>query len=1257
MIGCRRSAPCTAVASTLLFLALALLIAPSALLAQTRDVIRGRIVAADSSPIPNATIITTDTAAKVAKPMRTDATGAFTVAFDDGHGAYQLVVTALGYAPQRRFVVRRSDGTMPTADFKMVPVAAQLGATKTVGERPKAVRSDLNGDASIGGTVTYQNLSNGLSGDVTGDISSMLATLPGISVTPSANGGTPVISAFGVGSDQNGLVLNGMNFGAQVPRDGFRLAVVSSTYDPSKGGFAGVQVSLRMTPGGNVSSRSLHGTFDAPSLQWTSPVASQLGTRYGQAVLSGTTNGPIVVDRVFYSTSFQFSRRSSGLTSLTSADPSSLEALHVNPDSVARLLNDLAPIGIPLRTSSVPGSRENLEGRAAVRLDWEPNLPRSQPGVFFLNNATVDDYYLEAGGTVRNNDGAMIGALSVPSYGGQQTHRDGWAQFTAAKYLPKSILNEATLSVSGADDATNPYLDLPAARILLASGLGDGTTGFSTLQVGGNSAPHSDSRNWSAELRNQTSWNTWDRRHSFSVTLDGTEDGYSIQQDAGFGTFAFNSLADFASGTPASYFKTLTGRSTSGTGFAGALGLGGTYNPNPPGSTPPGKPVPARPTVQYGVRFEGNHYGFAPDYNPSLDSVFHLRTDHVPSEVRIMPMFGFNWPIFPEYHFMGLTLGRRGSISGGVREYRGTLSTRALDSYTRQTGLPDAIQQLNCIGIAAPTPDWRAYEQSTESIPTDCAAGTTATVLTQTAPAVALFSPDYTFYDSWRPALTFNYLLNGMFRLSLNSTYAMNRNTPESYDLNFDGAPRFALASEGGRPVYVAPSSIVPTTGTSSWVDSRQSPLFAHVSEARSDLRGVTRTIGGTLTFSPFLITPTSSVTAITLGYNYTDAREQFRGFGGTTAGDPSVVDWSRGSVARHTITATVTRNTPNVGTLLLQMRAQSGMAFTPLVSGDVNGDGYANDRAFVFNPAAASDPTVGTSMAQLIRSSSPNVKRCLERQEGAVAGRNSCTGPWSMPLMNLSISPDPYRFGFRNRGSVQLLVTNILSGLDQALHGSNKLHGWGQPAFSDPTLLTVRGFDPNTNSFKYAVNPLFGSTSQFRNTYRSPFMLTVDVKLEVGRDRETQYLTSLLQLRPTDGDSLSLQQIKFRIARSFNPLDQIVAVKDSLSLTAAQVDSIKAIGQRFSVIRDSIVTDLARYLATRHGNYDGEQVRERWHAAGIASYTAYLKEVRLALALFTPAQRERAATVAQAAGFLRVEAISDADVRTMYRGAMASLP
>ena len=261
------------------------------------------------------------------------------------------------------------------------------------------------------------------------------------------------------------------------------------------------------------------------------------------------------------------------------------------------------------------------------------------------------------------------------------------------------------------------------------------------------------------------------------------------------------------------------------------------------------------------------------------------------------------------------------------------------------------------------------------------------------------------------------------------------------------------------------------------------------------------------------------------------------------------------------------------------------------------------------------------------------------------------------MNQVNMTISPDPYRLGFRNRGNVTLILTNIVAGLDQALHGSNKLHGWGQQAFADPTLLTVRGFDPTTQRFTYTVNPLFGTTSQFRNTFRAPFMLTLDVRLEVGPDRETQFLESLLRPRANEGAALTLEQIKNRIARAFNPIDQMLTQRDSIKLTGPQIDSIRIISKEYSLRRDSIATAMARYLMTRHGDYVGPDVREHWHLAGVESYRGLLRDARAAIAIFTPEQIELAKTKPSMLGFVNIAHFKDDDVPGLFRGAMSSLP
>ena len=84
--------------------------------------------------------------------------------------------------------------------------------------------------------------------------------------------------------------------------------------------------------------------------------------------------------------------------------------------------------------------------------------------------------------------------------------------------------------------------------------------------------------------------------------------------------------------------------------------------------------------------------------------------------------------------------------------------------------------------------------------------------------------------------------------------------------------------------------------------------------------------------------------------------------------------------------------------------------------------------------------------------------------------------------------------------------------------------------------------------------------------------MLTIDFRMDVAPDRESQMLEALLTPRKTDNvKQLSEAQIKQRIMRGNNPVDQVILVKDSLKLTDAQVDSMRNLGQRFVYVRDLI--------------------------------------------------------------------------------------
>jgi hypothetical protein len=67
-------------------------------------------------------------------------------------------------------------------------------------------------------------------------------------------------------------------------------------------------------------------------------------------------------------------------------------------------------------------------------------------------------------------------------------------------------------------------------------------------------------------------------------------------------------------------------------------------------------------------------------------------------------------------------------------------------------------------------------------------------------------------------------------------------------------------------------------------------------------------------------------------------------------------------------------------------------------------------------------------------------------------------------------------------------------------LHGSEHIHGWGQYAQADRTLLYVRGFDAASQTFKYKVNERFGTPTSKQNFYRQPMQLTLVAQLTLGK-------------------------------------------------------------------------------------------------------------------------------------------------------------
>ena len=110
------------------------------------------------------------------------------------------------------------------------------------------------------------------------------------------------------------------------------------------------------------------------------------------------------------------------------------------------------------------------------------------------------------------------------------------------------------------------------------------------------------------------------------------------------------------------------------------------------------------------------------------------------------------------------------------------------------------------------------------------------------ARAATTFDKAYAPSRAWRGTAGWTVLPRNNY-VAIDVTYSLNLNQPGVRDLNFAGAPKFTLAGEGNRPVYVTAASVVPTTGAVSPVESRAFQAYGRVTDRVSDLKGDARQI------------------------------------------------------------------------------------------------------------------------------------------------------------------------------------------------------------------------------------------------------------------------------------------------------------------------------------------------------------------------------------------------------------------------------
>src|SRR5437868_12891058 len=1127
--------------SALAIISLALAALAHPLSAQQVDVIRGQVIDPEGKPLEDAKVTANSLSGNVNRSARTDKNGRYTITFPGGEGDYFVEFSAIGYAARRFEVRRTADQEILVADARLLRAAGQLETVRVTAQRDRPERNDRTPDIS-GSERPVDN--SAVPADRRGGCATMAASLPGVTLVPGQDGHPSGSSVLGLSPDQNNTTINGLNFGgSNLPRDAnVATSLVTTPYDVSRGGFSGAQFQIRGRPGSNFITRTMSLNVDAPQLQWTDRAARSLGQQYSNISVGGLIAGPMKQDVSFYNFAYQIGRRANDLRSLLNTDAIGLQTSGVPPDAVTRLLGILQQLGIPTVTGKMPGSRLGQQGSIFGGFDFTPQSSSSGQSVGLSYN-----------GNWNQQTPASSLTNELPAHSGDRTNWNGGLQARHNNYFGVGILSETSLGLNRSRNYSDPYLSLPSGTVLITSTFPYGSTGIKPVAFGGGSNMKTSQTTTGTELTNQLSWFSTSNKHRIKLTTELRRDAFTLNQQSNtLGSFTYNSLADLEAQRPASFSRQLSPRIRSGSQVIGGASLGDSYKRSDDLQ------------FQYGVRVDGNHFSATPTFNPELERVFGERNDRAPNHLYFSPRAGFSWSYgtAPQIAgFAGAVRGPRAVVRGGIGLFQNTPNTTLISGAIDNTGLASAIQQILCAGPATPVPDWNGYATDPSTIPSQCTDGS---VFASTVPNVTLFARDYAAPRSLRSNLNWSGpLLKNLFTGNIEATYSRNMNQSGIVDLNFNPVVQFTLPDENHRPVFVQTSSIVPATGTIASRDARVSPLFSRVTELRSDLRSDSRQLRFGLSPATYSSNYSWGVT-----YVYSNLRERVRGFT-NTAGNPLDVEWGRSTFdSRHQIQYNLGYNFFDAVRLNWFGSFRSGTPYTPIVSGDINGDSYANDRAFVYDPATTADPTLAAAMRSLLNSATGSARDCLRKQLGALAERNSCQGPWTSSA-TMSLSFNPLKFRMPQRATLSLQIGNPLGAADLLLHGNDRLRGWGQFSFPDPNLLAVRGFDPQTQRYKYDVNQRFGSTLPALTAVRAPVTVTAIMRFDLGPTRERQVLTQQLDrgrtLRGTKAPEPMLKAI-YGSGGIPNPLSGILRQADTLGLTGPQADSIATMNRRYVV-------------------------------------------------------------------------------------------
>jgi CheY-like chemotaxis protein len=956
----------------------------------TSATIAGRIVGDDGHGLSGVEVVVANDATGISMRGVSREDGRYFVAGLDVGGPYSVTVRRIGSAPKTRSGLFLSLGQQLSVDLSLEqqPVTLQGMETKTVQDRTFS-RAHMGTTAFLSDSLIHQMPV------INRDLYDLGRLVPQMStwfaLTPSGAGtrGNDIrIDGLGDQVPSSNLAAGQLYGGRVIPLDAVKEFQVSlSPYDVRQGGFAGASVNV-VTRGGT---NDLHGTVFGygTNEKLGADVPFVRNSRYEKDQFGFSLGGPIVRDHLLFFAASEIQQRLiPAIGPYVGQSSTDAGTLPVSPADIARFQHLLGTYGLDGGSAGAVTNR-NPSSSSVFRLDAP--ISRWNSRVTIRGNyGYADSSIFARPTTLAPTDCATTACFPLSSLQHSRWVDKRSVAVELVSNFGGGANNELLAGYLNLVSGFRPSVDQPLILVTVP-----GTGGMPAVLQSGTHEIATGQRNASrtAELTDNFSIPLGPHQITAGVSTQ-LFDMRAFQLRGSYGIWEFGSLDSLQSGAVSHYRVTRdTGSVTAASGAYPAFYVGDQWDAS------------SSLSLSLGIRADIPVLSAHPPYVAGVDSVFHVRTDAVPSsQVQWSPRIGFNYSLTER----GET---RAQIRGGVGVFTGRPPMFWLFGGFSAYGL--ATRTLQCGSLASDAGAAPVFHPDYRDPPLACAGGQTFGPATNGE--IDVIDPHLRLPQTMRASLAIDAPLlfgavgtiEGLYTRSSQSVFYGPLNLGTSTSFDHDGRQMYGSISATG---FATPARVASQYGD---IVSITNQSRDHAYDVTSGLHKQSRVADADVSLSygrSYDVQSTRPLSAL-LTDNWRFGRPVIGAQNdlslGTSDFDQPVRVRASGTLYSPWRTFRTELSFFYVG--------GSGFPFTYVAGGtqgrgDLNADGaVGNDPIYI--PRSAFDTAqikFGGSAADVAAQRAAfdrfvDGAACLRNQRGRIMSRNSCRSPW-MSMTNLAV-------------------------------------------------------------------------------------------------------------------------------------------------------------------------------------------------------------------------------------------------------------